>query len=131
CPPRIPIHHAHVFDPADGGWRELPSVPDALADPRGAWWTGEDVLAAARDGSYLRWDPESGDATRVAQPPQVAGRQFAHVWAGDRLVRYGPPGEHRLGATLRGDVYDLDADRWEPLPPSPFTANSPGPVVWL
>jgi hypothetical protein len=100
-------------------------------------WGGQGTFPAFNDGGL--YDP----VTQVWQPISQVGAPAPRsslfgspvVWTGHQLVVWGgaPPDWHDGRAVPpRGDgaVYDLDSDRWYPLPPAPLEARSAHRLVW-
>jgi hypothetical protein len=143
---------AAVYDLDARRWTEVGRPPSIELPAEGIAWTGDtlalvrfwsgasvDQVATYSEPVVERWSYETGE-WETGAPPPLSNRFGAYVaFDGERLAAWGGSrqdvelGSLATGAELVGDgaVYDVAADRWEPLAPSPLPLAMQGTAVWL
>ncbi len=143
---------AAIYDLDSQRWTEIEPPPTIELPAEGIAWTGETLVLARlwsgaqvdRVASYTepvveRWSYETGEWEPGAPPP-LSNRFGANVaFDGERLGVWGGArqeveiGALPTGAELVGDgaIYDVAADRWEPMPAGPLPPMMQGAAVWL
>jgi hypothetical protein len=143
---------AAVYDLATQRWTEVEPPPSIELWVEGIAWTGDTlVLARFWSGADVdkvaqytepvveRWSYETGEWETGATPP-LSNRFGANVaFDGERLGVWGGArqeveiGALATGAELVSDgaIYDVAADRWEPMAAGPLPPMMQGAAVWL
>jgi hypothetical protein len=121
---------AALYDPERDRWRL--SSPSPLARAHGlaaAVWTGEEALIWTGTGeeSVAAYDPRA-DTWRLLPGSPIGMRSASAVWTGEDLLLLGQPEADRAGAG--GLSFDLAAERWAVLPPSPQQFAATVSAVW-
>ena len=121
-----------AFDPATGGWRELPEAPVPARQWHTATWTGEEMIVwggtnlVATLGEELggaAYDPEA-DAWRALPLAPTGGRSnHAAVWSGSEVLVWG-------GDLVEGLAYDPVDDSWRVLAAAPVRSPVEVVAVW-
>lgn len=121
--------YAAKYDPARDVWSPL-TTSGAPSPSGGALWTGKEMLAFAfvaetwaryRAGAYNPLTDSWRTLSTNGAPPSSR-----EVWAGDRVLTWGDPGD----CTLVGS-YDPETDVWSRLTgPSAPTPRAEAALVW-
>jgi hypothetical protein len=141
-----------VYDLDSRQWTEIDPPPTIELPAEGIAWTGE-TLALVRFGSgggvdteakyrepvVERWSYGTGTWENGAAPPLSSRFGASVAFDGERLGVWG--GSRRdvaIGAEVKGEqlvgdgaIYDVAADRWEPMAAGPLPPSMPGTAVWL
>jgi hypothetical protein len=129
-----------VYDLASRRWTEIESPPTIELPAEGIAWTG-DTLALARlfpfdaderqtgGPGVERWSFASGEWTTGAKIPLSPRRGSAVAFDGGRLGIWG--GSNGQGLLDDGAIYDISADRWEPMTKAPLPPTAAATAVWL
>lgn len=154
--PDEPADGIASWDPATNAWTVLPSSepigaaivgaawidagggsPASSAGGRIVWWDGTlgSSGASAGDGTPAGglFDPATGEVDPIADPPFTMRRDEAPLlWApelGAAVTWGGACGEGCNQNADDGALYDVEADRWIPLPPVDLGRRHAA-VVW-
>jgi hypothetical protein len=141
-----------VYDLDARQWTEIDPPPTIELPAEGIAWTGEtlvlarfwsgagvDTEARYREPVVERWSYETGTWENGAAPPLSSRFGASVAFDGERLGVWG--GSRRdvaIGAEVKGEelvgdgaIYDVAADRWEPMAAGPLPPSMPGTAVWL
>lgn len=143
---------AAVYDLATRSWTEIEPPPSIELPAEGIAWTGEtlalvrfwsgasvDIVAKYTEPVVERWSYETGEWETGTRPPLSNRVGPAVAFDGERLgvwsgvtqeVAIGSPA---TGAELVGDgaLYDVAADRWEPIATGPLPPAEGATATWL
>ena len=123
-----------AYDPAAGTWRMIaPSPLDARA-PRGAVWTGQEMIVwgslglddtGLRDATGAAYDPTTDTWRTIADAPYPINWGSV-VWTGEEMIVLGASvygGNHSDTPDSVGMAYNPIADSWRKLPPTDLDPN--------
>lgn len=141
-----------VYDLVSGEWTVIDPPPTIDGFAEGIAWTGEvlavvrfwsgatvDTVAAYTAPVVERWSYETGEWETGTTPPLSNRFGPAVSFDGERLGVWGGArqdvalGVQATGAEIVGDgaMYDVAADRWEPIAPGPLQPTMQAAAMWL
>ncbi len=141
-----------VYDLGSDEWTEIDPPPTIELPAEGIAWTGDTLVLVrfwsgasetedARYGEPVveRWSFETGEWTQGATPPLANRFGPAVAFDGERLGVWGGArqeveiGGRASGSELVSDgaIYDVAADRWEPMASGPLQPMMQGTAMWL
>jgi hypothetical protein len=119
CPgPWVPGQQGRLLNVAMNTWTKLPHGPVDDLGPT-SLWTGSALVAvdtgsstSGPDGTHLpgevaAWDPTSNSWVSLPAAPLASGGRAVAVWAGDRVLEWGPmfvPSDAGAGAPAERDA---------------------------
>jgi hypothetical protein len=111
-----------VYDPATDSWSPMSSA----GDPRmGQYvvWTGKEMIVWSEPGKTAAYRPDTDSWRLVSMEGAPEWREWAAVvWTGSVMIVWGGSttvqNPYEVTSRKDGAIYDPEADRWTPIPPT-------------